>query len=152
MAKYSTAGSRSAGADSELQDRESEPRLWLGLLAFASLMLAMLGAFHVLGGVVALLEDGQHVGGEQGLTVSVSSTAFGIAHMTIGVVMMLAGYALFWGRTWGRVVAVVVAMASAITNLASTMSTDRTWFALMIVVDILVIYAVTVHGSESLEH
>ena len=54
--------------------------------------------------------------------VTVSYRWFGIAHMAIGVLMMLAAYALFWGRTWGRAVAIVAAMVSAITNLASLSS------------------------------
>ena len=145
MAKNSTA------ADAQQQDTENEPRLWHGLIAFATIMLLLLGAFHLIGGFVALFEDDQYLVGERDLMVTVSYRWFGIAHMAIGVLMMLAAYALFWGRTWGRAVAIVAAMVSAITNLAS-LSSDPARFTLMIALDLLVIYAVAVHGSENREY
>lgn len=145
MARDSTA------ADAQQQDTESEPRLWHGLIAFASIMLLLAGAFQLIGGFVALFEDDQYLVGERDLLVTVSYTWFGIAHMAIGVLMIIASYGLFWGRTWGRVVAIVVAMVGAITNLAS-LSADPARFALMIALDILVIYAVAVHGSENREY
>ena len=145
MAKNSTA------ADAQQQDTENEPRLWHGLIAFATIMLLLLGAFHLIGGFVALFEDDQYLVGERDLMVTVSYRWFGIAHMAIGVLMMLAAYALFWGRTWGRAVAIVAAVVSAITNLAS-LSSDPARFTLMIALDLLVIYAVAVHGSENREY
>ena len=145
MARHSTA------ADAQQQDTESEPRLWHGLIAFASIMLLLVGAFELIGGVVALFEDDQYLVGERDLMVTVSYTWFGIAHMAIGVLMIIASYALFWGRTWGRAVAIVVAMVSAITNLAS-LSADPARFGLMIALDILVIFAVAAHGSENREY
>jgi hypothetical protein len=145
MAKYPTT------ADGQQQDAESEPRLWHGLIAFATLMLLLAGAFHFIGGLVALFEDDQYLVGERDLMVSVSYRWFGVAHMAIGVLMLLAAYALFWGRTWGRAVAIAVAVVSAITNLVS-LSSDPSRFALMIALDVLVIYAVAVHGSENREY
>ena len=145
MARNSTA------ADAQQQDTESEPRLWHGLIAFASIMLLLVGAFHLIGGFVALFEDDQYLVGERDLMVTVSYRWFGIAHMAIGVLMIIASYALFWGRTWGRAVAIVAAMVGAITNLAS-LSADPARFTLMIALDLLVIYAVAVHGSENREY
>ena len=145
MARYSTA------ADAQQQDPESEPRLWHGLIAFASIMLLLVGAFELIGGFVALFEDDQYLVGERELLVTVSYTWFGIAHMALGVLMIIASYGLFWGRTWGRVVAIVVATVGAVTNLAS-LSADPARFSLMIALDILVIYAVAVHGSENREY
>jgi hypothetical protein len=145
MARYSTA------TDAQQQDEEDGPRIWHGLIAFATIMLLLAGAFQLIGGFVALFEDDQYLVGEQGLMVSVSYRWFGIAHMAIGVLMIIASYALFWGRTWGRAAAIVVAMVSAVTNLAS-LSADPARFALMIALDLLVIYAVAVHGSENREY
>jgi hypothetical protein len=145
MAKHSTT------ADGQQRDAESEPRLWHGLIAFATLMLLLAGAFHLIGGLVALFEHDQYLVGERDLMVTVTYRWFGVAHMAIGVLMLVAAYALFWGRTWGRAVAIAVALVSAITNLAS-LSSDTSRFALMIALDVLVIYAVAVHGSENREY
>jgi hypothetical protein len=134
------------GAHSE-QDAESEPRLAYGLIAFATIMLALQGGFHVIGGFVALFEEDSYEVGTRDLMVTVSYTGWGIVHMAIGVAMFLAAYALFWGKTWGRVVAVVVAASSAITNLGF-LAANPVWFGLMIMLDVLVIFAVTTHGGS----
>ena len=64
-------------------------------------MLLLVGAFKLIGGFVALFEDDQYLVGERDLLVTVSYTWFGIAHMALGVLMIIASYGLFWGRTWG---------------------------------------------------
>ena len=132
--------------DSSTYDQD-EPRLWHGLIAFAAFMLLLVGAFHVIGGFVALLEDDVYAVPSDDLLIQVDYTVWGLAHMVLGVGMVLAGSALFWGRSWGRVVAIAVAMVSAVTNL-TFLSAAPIWYSLMIALDVLVIYAVTVHGAD----
>jgi hypothetical protein len=128
------------------QDDDPEPRFWSGMIAFAAFMFLLIGGFHFIGGLVAMLEDDQYLVGESDLLVQTNFRAWGVAHMAIAVAMWLTGYGLFFRRTWARVVAVVVASVSALTNLAF-LSANPWWFTLMIVLDILVIYAVVVHGD-----
>jgi hypothetical protein len=137
--------------NSQFEDEEHESH-WGGMIAFAALMLTLMGGFHVIGGFIALLEDNVYYqGGAEELFDPLTTRAFGIVHMAVGVVMLLAGYAVFWGKKWGRVTAVVVASVGAITNLAS-LSAETPRFALMLVLDVLVIFAVVVHGDESREY
>jgi hypothetical protein len=133
-------------AASSQQDEDREPRFWSGMIAFAAFMFLLLGGFHFLGGLVALLEDDQYLIGESDLLVQDNFRMWGFAHMTIAVAMWLTGYGLFFRRMWARIVAVVVAIVSALTNLAF-LQANPWWFTLMIVIDILVIYAVVVHGD-----
>jgi hypothetical protein len=145
MAEYATP------LDVQSEDDE-QPRLWGGVIAFAAFMLTLLGGFHVIGGFIALLEQNVYYqGGSQEMIKPITTTAFGITHMIVGAVMLLAGYALFWGKTWGRAVAVLVASIGAITNLVS-LSAEAPRFAIMIVLDVLVIFAVLVHGDKSREY
>ena len=67
--------------------------------------------------------------------------------MAYAVGMIFTSYGLFWRKTWARVAAVVVALLSAISNLAF-LAAYPIWYGLMIGLDILVIYAVTVHGGK----
>lgn len=127
------------------------PRGWSGLVSFAAFMLMLVGGFHVIGGFVALFEEDHYQVGSSDLMISVDYNAWGWAHMALGALMVLAGVALFFRRTWGRVVAVVVASFSAITNLAF-LSAAPVWYALMIVMDILIIYAVTAYGDREPEY
>ena len=69
-------------------------------------------------------------------------------HLLLGIVVACAGVALTRGATWARIVAVVVAVISAIINLAF-MSAYPMWSVIMITIDFLIIFAVTVHGDRN---
>lgn len=125
-------------------------RLWSGMIAFASFMLLLAGGFHVIGGFVALLEDDHYNVDSDELMVTLSYGTWSVLHMALGVGMFLAGAALFFRKSWARVVAVVVAALSALNNLVF-LSAAPGWFGLMILLDILIIYAVTVHYDDELE-
>lgn len=131
---------------SQQQDEDHEPRFWNGMIAFAAFMLLLVGGFHFLGGLVALLEDDQYLVGESDLLVQTNYRVWGFAHMAIAVVMWMTGYGLFFRRTWARAVAVGIALVSALTNLAF-LAANPWWYSMMIIIDVLVIYAVTVHGD-----
>jgi hypothetical protein len=67
--------------------------------------------------------------------------------LIIGVLLLLAGLFLLRGAMWARVFAVVIAALNAVTQLMS-LPAQPWWSIVMVTVDILVIYAVTVHGRE----
>jgi hypothetical protein len=127
---------------------EEEDTGWLGWIVFAATMLAILGVFHAMAGLVALFRDGYYVVPSANLLITLDYSQWGWIHLIMGIVTVVAGIALFRGATWARVVAVVVASVSAITNLAF-LAANPIWSAIMIAVNILVIYAVTVHGREA---
>jgi hypothetical protein len=60
---------------------------------------------------------------------------------------MLTAVAIFAGQTWGRVVAVILAILSA-TGQLMLLSAQPWWSAIIIAIDVLVIFALTVHGDE----
>jgi hypothetical protein len=121
---------------------------WVGWVVFAGVMLVLLGAFHVIQGLVAIFRDEEVYLVNQGdLIVNVDYTAWGWTHLIGGVVAILAGVCLLAGQMWARIVAVVIALLSAIVNVAF-LPAFPIWSALMIGIDIVVIWAVTVHGAE----
>lgn len=124
---------------------------WVGWIAFAAAMLVMLGFFHIIQGLVALFRNEEvFVAGSSRLVVSVDYTGWGWTHIIGGAIAILIGACLMAGQMWARIVAVLVALASAMVNIAF-LPAYPIWSALMIGVDILVIWAVTVHGSEMKE-
>jgi hypothetical protein len=123
---------------------------WAAWITFAGTMLILLGCFHVVQGLVALFRDEVYLVGRSGLAVNVDYTVWGWVHMVGGVVAVLAGISLIRGRMWARILAVVVAFASAILNVAF-LPAYPIWAALMITVDIVVIWAVIIHGAEMKE-
>ena len=120
---------------------------WTGWIGFAGFMMIMLGCFHAIQGLVALFDDKKFLIADSGLTVSVDYTAWGWIHLIGGIVILLAGISLFAGRMWARIVGVVLAFISAIANIAF-LSAYPIWSAIMIVLDVLIIWALTVHGAE----
>ena len=120
---------------------------WVGWIAFAGAIMAMLGTFHIIQGLVALFNDDYFIVGKSGLVINVDYTAWGWAHLITGVIILAAGFALFAGRMWARVVGVIVAMVSAIVNIGF-LAAYPLWSLMMIALDVVVILALTVHGSE----
>jgi hypothetical protein len=125
----------------------TEMTAWVGWIGFAAIMMMMLGSFHIIEGLVALFQDEYFLVGKSGLTVHVDYTTWGWIHIIGGVVVIAAGVGLLSGKTWARAVAVAVAAVSALVNIAF-LSAYPVWSTIMIAFDVLVIWAVTVHGSE----
>jgi hypothetical protein len=120
---------------------------WVGWIAFAGVMMLLVGSFHIIQGLVAVFEDEYFLVSTSGLAVSVDFTTWGWTHIIGGIVLVLAGIAVFSGQIWARSVGVVLAMLSAILNIAF-LAAYPIWSVTMIAVDILVIWALTVHGAE----
>jgi len=127
---------------------ETERTGWYGYIAFAGIMLIVLGLFHALMGLVGLFQEDYYAVGSSGLMLEVDYTGWGWVHLISGVVAACAGFALTRGETWARVVAVVVAVLSMLVNLAF-MSAYPIWSVIMITICFFVIYAVTVHGDRN---
>jgi hypothetical protein len=130
-----------------LADEDQAPArdgLWSGVIGFASIMLLLLGGFHGLGGIVALLTETHYEVPSSQLVVSVSYDVYGWIHLALGVALCFLGVALIARQPWTRVAVVVLAVLSALTNLAF-LAAAPAWYSLMILLDVVVIYAVTVH-------
>src|SRR3954452_6051045 len=128
-------------------ERYAGPSAWAGWVVFGGVMLIMLGAFQVIEGLVALFDDGFYAVRPNGLVVNVDYNTWGWTHLVIGIVGVLAGLGLLVGNMAARVVGVVVACLSALVNLAF-ISAYPVWSAIMIALDVIVIYAIIVHGRE----
>ena len=126
---------------------DDEPTAWAGWVVFAGVMLIMLGTFQIIQGLVALFDDGFYLVNSNGLVVDVDYNTWGWVHTGIGVISVLAGMGLLAGNMAARIVGVVIAFLSAIVNLAF-LSAYPVWSTIMITLDVIVIYAIIVHGRE----
>jgi hypothetical protein len=141
----SAQGPTGQGPESEYY--ADEPTLWVGWIAFASVMMMLLGSLHAIQGLVGLFQDEYYLVGKNDLVVHVDFTTWGWVHLIAGILIAVAGGALLAGQMWARALAVVVAFGSAILNIAF-LSAYPIWSTMMIVMDVLIIWAVTVHGRE----
>jgi hypothetical protein len=130
-------------ADSRLQKQSG----WAGWLTFAAVMMGMVAVFQIVDGLTALFRSGTYVVGEDRLAVEVDYTAWGWIHLILGLVAGAAALALIAGQMWARVVGIVMAVVSAVTNLAF-IPAYPVGSTLVIVLDVVVIYAIAVHGGE----
>lgn len=142
-----TRGTQRAAGVPRQRDAMPEPTGWVGWVAFAAVMMIMIGAFHAIAGLVALFNSSYYLVTESNLVVNVSYTTWGWVHLIGGVVVAAAGFAVMVGQTWARVVGVVVAALSALINLAF-LAAYPVWSTIIIALDVLVIYALIVHGRE----
>ena len=121
---------------------------WAGGVVLAALTLLVLGAIQAFVAFVAFFNSSYLYVPSSALAVRLDYSAWGWLQLLMGVLMVAAGYGLLAGKTWARVVAVVLACLSAIANM--TFIAAYPWWAVTIIVlDVVVIYAVTVHGAEA---
>lgn len=120
---------------------------WVGWIAFAGVAMTILGVFHIVQGLVALLKDDYLVARSSGLLLDLGYTTWGWAHLVIGAVILVAGFMVFAGQVWARVVGTIVALVSAVGSMVF-LPAYPVWSLMVIALDIVVILALTVHGSE----
>jgi hypothetical protein len=143
-----TSSTPNVGARAPAQSRvRAEPSGWVGWIVFAAVMMIMVGVLHAIQGFVALFKETYYLVRPSGLVFSVDYTGWGWTHLIIGLLVAGAGAALFSGRMWARVIAVGVALLSLLANF-TFISSYPIWSTIVIAVDVLVIYALTVHGRE----
>lgn len=128
-------------------EHKRERTAWAGWVLFAGVMMILVGAFQAIAGLVALFRDTYYLVTSSGLLVTVNYTTWGWVHLILGLIIAAGGLAVMRGAVWGRVVGVVLASISALANLAF-LSAYPVWSILMIALDVIVIFALTVHGSE----
>jgi len=120
---------------------------WTGWVIFAGIMLIMVGAFQAIQGLVGLFNRGYYLVAPSGLVLNVDYTVWGWTHLILGILAGATGLGLLAGNTAARVVGIVLAVVSAILNLVF-IAAYPIWSTIVITVDVIVIYAIVVHGRE----
>ncbi|NUT51081.1 MAG: hypothetical protein HOV94_27825 [Saccharothrix sp.] len=122
------------------------PTAWVGWIGFAATMLVLVGLFNVIMGLVALFQEQYYSVNPDTLLVFDTNT-WGWVHLAGGVLLVAVGCALFTGAVWARVAAVLLVGMNALAHLM-TISFSPWWGVIVIAMDLLVIWAVMVHGQE----
>jgi hypothetical protein len=124
-----------------------EPTAWVGWVVFAAFLMMLNGFIQMLEGLMALVNDDYYHVTSRGLAVSVNYTTWGWVHLLLGAVILAAGFGVLAGNLLARSVGVVLAGINAVVALLFIEAAPF-WGILLITVDVLVIYALTVHGRE----
>lgn len=113
----------------------------IGGTVFAGVMLLLIGLFHAVAGLVALVDDEFYVV-TANYTFEFDVTAWGWIHLIGGIVVALAGIGVFSGSTWSRLTGIVVAVVSILVNFFF-LPYYPWWSLLMIALGVWVIWALS---------
>jgi hypothetical protein len=127
-------------------ERSTHGDAWASWIAFAGLMLITLGIFDVLGGVAALFSDQYFAVSKDGLLIH-NYKVVGVVHLCFGVLLAAVGWGLIVHRPWARGAAIVIAIANAAVHVAF-LNAQPILALVMISVDLLVVYALTVRWAD----
>ena len=119
---------------------------WSGWIVFAAIMMIVGGSLNLLYGVIAAVNDDWVVFTNRA-NVYLDLSEWGWVHIILGGVVVLSGIGLLSGNILARAVAVLVASLSLIANFFF-IPVYPLWALTVIVIDVLVIWAVTAHGRE----
>ena len=121
---------------------------WAGWAVFAGVIMIIAGAFDAILGLIAILMPSStyFVAAEEGILL-LDVAGWGWWHLVIGLLIVVVGVAVTRGATWARVIAIILVALNAISQLA-LLGVQPWWSLIVIALDIVVIYALTVHGKE----
>ncbi|KAB8190650.1 hypothetical protein FH608_034635 [Nonomuraea phyllanthi] len=120
---------------------------WVGWIWFGGMMMILSGFFDIITGLTALLADRVYLQALNRL-VLVDVISWGWVHLGLGIVILATGVAVIRGQDWARMVGVILVMLNALTQL-TWIAVNPWWSLAVIAVDVLVLYALIVHGREA---
>lgn len=138
--------SRPSGGTPSVPPEEPVSLWWASWVWFAAVMLVLIGIFNLIDGLMALFRDNYfHTGDGQILVWDL--TAWGWILLVVGILQILAGAFLFRGAMLARIAAIALTVLNAISQLAFV-GPYPVWSIIIITIDVIVIWALTVHGRE----
>ncbi len=124
---------------------------WAGWVAFAGLLLMIIGGLDFLQGLVAVIRDQYYIVGDNGALV-LDVSQWGWIMMIWGVVLALVGYGLVSAMSWARWVAIVVVGLNFVAQLGYDGSSGYTlWSLTVIALNIIVLWALIVRWGDAKE-
>lgn len=118
----------------------------VGWTIYAAVWMWILGFFHALAGFVGIVEDDIYLA-TPNYVFQLDVTTWGWIHLVLGIVVLLAGFAVFNGSLWARIIGVTIAAVSILVNFA-WLPYYPIWGLLMITANMFVIWGLTVHGRD----
>lgn len=121
---------------------------WAGWITFAAVILTLVGTLNVIQGLIALFDDGFFVVPNEDDLLLVDFTAWGVILIVWGLLLVAAGLSLAAGRGWARWFAVLAAFVNVVAQIGF-LSAYPVWAAIMVLLDVLVIFALTARWDEA---
>jgi hypothetical protein len=113
----------------------------IGGIIFAACVLILIGAFQVVAGLAAIIDDEFFVV-TRNYTFDLDTTAWGWIHLLFGLLLVATGFGVFARQTWAAATAIVLAGLSALANFFF-IPYYPFWAILVIALDVWVIWSLT---------
>ena len=126
---------------------------WSGWIAFAGMVIIIVGGMDVLQGFVAILKDDYVVATPKGLAI-LDVTAWGWATLIWGALLIVAGLGLLGGAGWARWLAIIGVAVNAVGQIAFMANYPQAyplWNLVIVGLNIVVLYALTARWQGSKE-
>ncbi|MFD5463107.1 hypothetical protein ACFWIQ_09820 [Kitasatospora sp. NPDC127059] len=119
----------------------SRKRFATGWTLFAACMMIFGGTMALFEGIGAIVNDERYVI-TGNYVYKFDTTGWGWLHLILGIVILVAGFALLGGAMWARILGVIVAGLNMIANFL-WLPYYPFWAIVLIAVDVAVIWALT---------
>jgi hypothetical protein len=138
-----TAGPRRPLSNNACVEGSREAPSGQGWAAFAATMVLIAGVFNFIYGLAAIVDDDYFVARE---LLFGDLSLWGWIHLILGVLQVVTAAMIFAGSELGAVLGITFAGFSAIAALLA-IGAYPLWSVIILVVDGLIIYALTVYGD-----
>ena len=120
---------------------------WVGWIVFAAVFMVTIGAINAIQGLAALFRDEGYWVTIGGNVVTFDVTTWGWIHLIFGILLVIVGILLIQGSTFARVLGIALVALNLISQFAYA-PLYPFWALIAIALDIVIIYALIVHGRE----
>ena len=120
-----------------------------GWVVFAGVVTAIAAAANLVFGLTMLIND-EWVVLTSGELLLFDLTTVGVIYLFFAAFQIFVALGIFHGALWARVLGIIGAALGIIAQM-SFMSVYSQWSWLIILIDALIIYGLTVHGDEVAE-
>ncbi|WP_280889630.1 hypothetical protein [Streptomyces sp. LBL] len=128
--------------------RSSGEGAWVaGWTGFAGVMMIFGGVMAIFQGIAAIAKDNDVFVVTHDYAYTFNLTSWGWIHLVLGVLVVLAGAAVFGGALWARLTGILLAGLAMIANFM-WLPYQPVWAIVLIAVDAFVIWALCIGAGR----
>src|SRR5215211_1245371 len=124
---------------------DAAPQRGAGWVAFAAIMLGLVGTWNVLEGIMAIAQSRVYVGDEKFVFSDLQT--WGWIVLVLGIIVLIAAFGVGSGNPWARWFGIFAASLNGIGQLFY-MDANAWWGMAMFAVDVLIVYGLVVYGGQ----
>lgn len=120
---------------------------WVGWIYFASALMLLGGGLQIIAGLTGIFNGNFYVVAQSGQLLVFNYATWGWIHLLLGIGIIAAGIGLWTGNLWARLAAILLVVLALLSHLVF-ISAYPWWSISLLIIDGLVLYALTMHGDE----